>query len=175
LFGAGELLDLKPLISQHRLTVQHSDRVGRYIEAGRDIAAGELVMLLPPNLLQWDEEVEDYNRVIQLGRAADGSRLFSSSIRTTDLDNFLCHSCEPNTMVAIGADLTAGLVATKPIRAGDSVSFDYDSTEDDLRDEKGGFACHCGALKCRGEVLGREHAKVPVEALPIAVTLISTA
>lgn len=163
------------LISQHRLTVGASERVGRFIQAGRDIAQGELVMLLPPNLLQWEEEVDDYNRVLQLGRAADGGRLFSSSLRTTDLDNFLCHSCEPNTAVLIGSDLTAGLVALKPIAAGDSVSFDYDSTEDDLREGKGGFACHCGAPSCRGEVLGREHATCPVEALPVAVTLCSSA
>lgn len=163
------------LISEHKLSVQTSERVGRFIQAGRDIAQGELVMLLPPNLLQWDEEVEDYNRVLQLGKAADGSRLFSSSIRTTDLDNFLCHSCEPNTTVLIGKDLTAGLVALKPILSGESVCFDYDSTEDDLRDEKGGFSCHCGARNCRGEVLGREHAKVPVEALPVAATLLSSA
>lgn len=159
------------LISAHALAVRENERVGRYIEAGRAIAQGELVMLLPPNLLLWEEEVDDYNKCLQLAASATGARLFSSSLVETDLDNFICHSCEPNCAVSIGADLTAALVALKPIAAGDSVCFDYDSTEDDLRDAKGGFSCHCGAAKCRGEVLGRQHAVVGDDDLPVAVTI----
>jgi len=149
------------LISRHRLCVRNNDRVGRYIEAREDIPAGELVMLLPPNLLLWDEEVDDYNKVIQIASTEAGSRLFSSSLSENDLDNFLCHSCEPNCGVHVGDDLAVALVALKPIRAGDGVSFDYDSTEDDLREHKGGFACECGATRCRGMVLGRMHTPVP--------------
>ncbi|KAJ1626094.1 hypothetical protein T492DRAFT_1035027 [Pavlovales sp. CCMP2436] len=162
------------LISQHKLTAQQNERVGRFIEAGRAIEQGEIVMLLPPNLLLWEEEVDDYNRCLQLGASASGARLFSSSIRETDLDNFICHSCEPNCDVVIGTDMTAALVATRPIAKGDSVCFDYDSTEDDLRDEKGGFSCHCGAPRCRGEVLGRNHASSDKD-LPVQAALVTSA
>ena len=79
-----------------------------------------------------------------------------------DLDNFLCHSCAPNTNVVIGKDLAAGLVAKYPLTPGDAITFDYDQTEDDLRDlrakggvDRGGFECNCGAEMCRGEILGR--------------------
>jgi hypothetical protein len=43
-----------------------------------------------------------------------------------DLDNFLCHSCAPNTNVVIGKDLAAGLVAKYPLTPGDAITFDYD-------------------------------------------------
>ena len=32
---------------------------------GSDIRAGELVMLLPPNMLLWEEEVADFNTCLQ--------------------------------------------------------------------------------------------------------------
>ena len=37
---------------------------------------------------------------------------------------------------------------------GEGVTFDYDTTEEDLRGDRGGFECHCGAANCRGMVLG---------------------
>ena len=86
--------------------------------------------------------------------AQAGARLFSSSLTEFDLDNLICHSCDPNCDVVIGADLAAGLVARRPIPAGSSITFDYDTTEEDLRGDRGGFTCHCGAANCRGEVLG---------------------
>lgn len=158
------------LISHNRLRVLTNERVGRFIEAGQDIPAGELVMLLPPNLLLWDEEVTDYNKVVQIATTKGGGRLFSSSLHEHDLDNFICHSCEPNCAVHVGEDLGAALVAIKTIRAGESVCFDYDSTEDDLRDHKGGFECECGTARCRKKVLGRHHSPAP-ELLPAPAAL----
>merc|ERR1719238_569429 len=113
-------------------------------------------MLLPPNLLLWEEEVPDFQLCIQIATSSAGARLFSSSITEHDLDNFLCHSCAPNTNVVIGKDLAAGLVAKYPLTPGDAITFDYDQTEDDLRDlrEKGGVD-RGGAEMCRGEILGR--------------------
>jgi len=161
------------LIAQHRLAVREREHIGRYIEAGARIPRGEVVMLLPPNLLLWEEEVTDYNRVLQIASdTASGARLFSSSLSADDLDNFLCHSCDPNTAVHIGADLTAALVAVRDIEVGENVCFDYDTTEDDLTGDKGGFSCACGAARCRGQVLGRQHASEP-EALPLPATTLS--
>merc|ERR1719152_960458 len=71
------------------------------------------------------------------------------------MDNFLCHSCEPNCAFVIGTDLACGLLASRDIAVGESVTFDYDATEDDLRGDRGGFECHCGAPSCRKYVLGR--------------------
>ena len=71
------------------------------------------------------------------------------------MDNYLCHSCEPNCRFRIGSDLAAGLIAVRDIEANESINFDYDVTEDDLRGDRGGFECHCGAPSCRKHILGR--------------------
>jgi len=61
----------------------------------------------------------------------------------------------------VGSDLAAGLVARRPIAPGEGVTFDYDTTEADLRGERGGFECHCGAANCRGMVLGSLYSPAP--------------
>lgn len=59
-----------------------------------------------------------------------------------------------------------GLVASRPIGAGESISFDYEETEDDLCDysaeggvNRGGFECNCGAECCRTRVWGKLYRK----------------
>jgi hypothetical protein len=87
-------------------------------------------MLLPPNLLLWEEDVTDFNENLQVGTTTKGERLFSSSITPDDVD-------------------------TRNIAEGEPITFDYDETDDDLRGDRGGFLCKCGAKSCRGEILGR--------------------
>mmetsp|Transcript_47921 Transcript_47921/g.159727 ORF Transcript_47921/g.159727 Transcript_47921/m.159727 type:complete len:494 (-) Transcript_47921:263-1744(-) len=158
------------LISHHRLSVvcdeelRGSPRVdgvedeGRYVKLGVPLDEGALVLLLPPNLLLWEEEVGDFNTCIQISPSTPhGPRLFSSSLTPHDLDNFLCHSCDPNCDVVVGPDLCVGFVARRPLAAGESLTFDYDSTEDDLTGDRGGFECFCGAPLCRGLILGKLH------------------
>ena len=149
------------LIVQHGLKVCTNEKVGGYVRVGSSIAAGELVMLLPPNLLLWDSQVPDYNTCLQVGMTRGGERLFSSSITRADIDNYLCHSCEPNCEFIIGDDLACGLVALRDIEAGESINFDYDTTEDDLTGDRGGFECHCGAPACRKWILGKLHSPPP--------------
>ena len=84
------------LIAHHGIRVRQNDDVGRYLEVNAPVAAGELVMLLPPNMLLWEEEVADMNTCLQLCTTASGARLFSSSLTEFDLDNLICHSCDPN-------------------------------------------------------------------------------
>ena len=59
------------------------------------------------------------------------------------------------------ADLACGLIASRDIAAGESIHFDYDETEDDLRGDRGGFECHCGAPTCRKYILGRLYSPPP--------------
>ena len=103
--AAGEELDrlnrqAATLIATHGLHERADpDGVGRWLCVGASsptIAAGELVMLLPPNMLLWEEEVTDMNTCLQLCTTASGARLFSSSLTELDLDNLICHSCDPN-------------------------------------------------------------------------------
>ncbi len=55
---------------------------------------------------------------------------------------FLNHSCDPNARFSGRV-----LVATRPIRAWDEVTFDYDTTEFDMAEP---FTCACGARCCLG-------------------------
>lgn len=164
--AAGKALDTlnrqaAMLIVHHGLKICQNDLVGGFVRVGAAVSAGELVMLLPPNLLLWEEEVDDFNKCLQIGVSAAGERLFSSSITPMDIDNFLCHSCEPNCHFVIGSDLACGLIASRDIPAGESINFDYDDTEDDLRGDRGGFECHCGATLCRKEILGKLYSPPP--------------
>ena len=143
------------LIIQHGLKVCTNDQVGGFVQVGAKIPAGELVMLLPPNLLLWEAQVPDFNTCLQVAATGSGDRLFSSSLTRADIDNYLCHSCEPNCEFLIGGDLACGLIALRDIEAGESINFDYDTTEDDLTGDRGGFECHCGAPSCRRWILGK--------------------
>lgn len=62
---------------------------------------------------------------------------------------FLNHGCVPNVALRGRA-----FVALAPIRAGEEVTFDYDTTEWDMASP---FRCHCGNVRCRGEVRGFRH------------------
>lgn len=149
------------LIVHHRLKVCQNDEVGGFVRLGAPVRKGELVMLLPPNLLLWEGDVDDFNKCLQVGISASGERLFSSSITAHDIDNFLCHSCEPNCRFLVGSDFAAGLRACRDLEAGEAINFDYDETEDDLTFDRGGFECHCGVPSCRKYVLGRLYSPPP--------------
>lgn len=182
--ATGERLELlnrqaAALISHHRLALAMSEDLrgsprvdgvpdeGRTLKLGVPVAKGSLVMLLPPNLLQWEEDVMDFNRCLQISPSTvDGPRLFSASLTENDLDNFICHSCDPNCNIVVGEDLAVGLVANRPIATGESITFDYDTTEDDLRGTRGGFACVCGSSHCRKLVMGRLHSPNPTNLSP---------
>ena len=55
---------------------------------------------------------------------------------------FLNHACRPNSAVR-----GRRLYATAAIKAGDEVTFNYNTTEFDMAEP---FACRCGAPECRG-------------------------
>ena len=62
---------------------------------------------------------------------------------------FLNHSCEPNTRIT-----GLRVVLLRPVRAGDELTFNYNSTEFDMASP---FACHCGSRTCLGVIRGFVH------------------
>jgi tyrocidine synthetase-3 len=59
------------------------------------------------------------------------------------------HSCDPN----MACDMkTQTFTAIKPIKAGEYLTMDYETTEDELYRS---FECGCGASACRGLIKGR--------------------
>lgn len=62
-----------------------------------------------------------------------------------DGSQYMNHSCDPNTGWL--DDIT--LISIRDIQPGEEVTYDYGSTEIDLR-HRGVWACHCGTTTCRG-------------------------
>lgn len=62
---------------------------------------------------------------------------------------WLDHSCQPNTRL-VGRKM----VATRAIAPGDTVTFDYETTEWDMASP---FDCRCGAAGCRRHIRGYRH------------------
>jgi hypothetical protein len=74
--------------------------------------------------------------------------------RFMDLDEpAVCfnHACDPNASLRGKADL----VALRPIRAGDAITFDYSLTIPASNPWVMAFACACGSPACRGQLGNR--------------------
>jgi len=65
--------------------------------------------------------------------------------------DFLNHSCESNTRIDF--DLM-GCIAIKDIKKGDEITFNYLSTEYDLKSKNEHFPCFCGSKNCVGMIKG---------------------
>ena len=70
----------------------------------------------------------------------------------------LNHACAPNCEAVEEEDadgrVVVRIVALKRVRAGQELFIDYSLTADDSA-LPGDYACHCGARKCRGTMLGK--------------------
>ena len=62
---------------------------------------------------------------------------------------YMNHACDPTTRVVDGE-----VIALRAIAPGDAITFDYNTTEEDLAEP---FRCHCGASACVGVVRGARH------------------
>lgn len=70
---------------------------------------------------------------------------------------YVNHSCEPNARLVVSENTPeVAFVATRDIREGEHLSFDYSTSEWDM-DEK--FDCRCGSAHCRGHIGGAKYLK----------------
>ncbi len=67
---------------------------------------------------------------------------------TEEADDFMNHSCEPNVTIDFEA---LEVIALRPIGVGELVTFDYNTSEWDMREP---FACACRSERCIGEIRG---------------------
>ena len=65
------------------------------------------------------------------------------------------HSCKPNCEAIEDDDGRVFIVARKPIEPGVELAYDYRLFMDGRvsKDDREGYACRCGAKKCRGSML----------------------
>lgn len=68
---------------------------------------------------------------------------------------YVNHSCAPNARLVVSENTPeVAFVATRDIREGEHLSFDYSTSEWDM-DEK--FDCRCGSPQCRGHIGGAKY------------------
>lgn len=76
---------------------------------------------------------------------------------TLGFDNNLNHSCDPNCYINFEQKPNEPvLVALRDIKKGEELSFDYNTTDDNLVDPNSmhAFSCRCQAPNCLGEIKG---------------------
>jgi len=97
----------------------------------------------------------------------DSNTLIDGAVGGSDA-RFINHSCAPN-CEAVVEDGHVYIQAIKGIEPGEELTFDYQlSAGSALSDkEQEHFACHCGAVACRGTMLAPEKGK---HAAPLAAT-----
>jgi cyanophycin synthetase len=125
-------------------------RIGRGVAATRDIAAGETVVRT------WGQQAPQRSRhTIQVERqmhiVPDGVALLMN------------HACDPNCGVVIRSGVKEiEIRALRPIAAGEEITIDYDTFEEEVAHLGG--PCRCGTAKCRGRVAGYRHLPADVKA-----------
>ena len=68
--------------------------------------------------------------------------------------DFLNHSCIPNIKIDFKK---MAAISIKNIKKGEEITFDYCTTEYDLKNKNESFPCNCGFASCRGTVKGFKH------------------
>ncbi len=80
---------------------------------------------------------------------------------TEGFDNNLNHSCNPNCYIKFDEQNPNQpvLVALRDIEKGEELSFDYNTTDYNLKDPRctDNFHCHCNAPNCLGEIKGYKY------------------
>jgi len=63
------------------------------------------------------------------------------------------HSCNPNCKIQFGPQIIMRTI--KPIKAGEEITWDYETTEYDMQDCS--FTCNCKTPECRGIIIGAKY------------------
>jgi tyrocidine synthetase III len=115
--------------------------ISRQVRADRDIAAGEIVFVLPG---VYTQDRDFYTIEVRPGL---------HQAFTDDIDDYINHSCDPSLeLVVEGDDAVPEAVyfrAKRDIKKGEEVNWDYLTAESDI---SAPFACGCGAANCRGRI-----------------------
>ena len=177
------------LIAKWGIEVATSEALGGYLRSTTGIPAGQLALLLPPNLIQSFAEVTNYNAVIQVRfHEQQSERLYSASLTPEDLDNFLSHSCDPHCVLTVDPELTVRVTCSRAIPPLEPISIDYERAlppprvralahlsprraelEEDMVSQGVEFDCNCGTALCRGAIVGtRRRAMQAAEAAAAA-------
>lgn len=122
-----------------KVILESSGAHGKGVFACAPIAQGECIMTFSgAEFSRAQVDFDDYHLQI-------GEDVYLGPSR--GLDDYVNHSCQPNSGFYRGLDL----VALRDIAPGEEVTWDYSTAIDEQ--DFAGFPCCCGAPLCRGQVL----------------------
>ena len=137
------------------IEVRTSTIHGRGVFARRPIAegtriieyAGEVISEREGDARYDDHSMERHHTFLM---ALVGGRCIDAAVGGNDA-RLINHSCDPN-CEAVEAGGRVWIEATRPIAAGEELSYDYAYARDDGDDESF-YRCRCGVPTCRGTIL----------------------
>jgi hypothetical protein len=133
-----------------KASIRESPIEGRGLFASAGIGRGEVVCVKGGYIFNRTtlDEVQTQLGAAEIQIADD---LFIGPLRTDERDGgmiFSNHSCEPN----IGVQGQIIFVALRDIRAGEELTHDWATTDDDAYE----MACRCGSRRCRRTITGQD-------------------
>lgn len=133
-----------------KATVKESPIQGRGLFALEPIPKGEIVCIKGGYILN-RQTLREVTRTLGPAEIQIGEDLFIGPLNEDEREGgmiFSNHSCDPN----IGVQGQIVFVAIRDIQAGEELTHDWATTDDDTYE----MECHCGAPSCRKVVTGQD-------------------
>lgn len=145
----------KFFVNKWKLSIQRDNKMGHFMVTNTHIPIDSIVLVcLPVNIKHVSQmEPSDFNRAIQIDKD-----YFSCSDNPKEFNNFISHSCDPCCKIEIDNQRIIYLISIRDINPGDTIDFDYNTTEDDMVKQGVDFTCHCRAPTCKKWIRGRSYA-----------------
>lgn len=106
------------------------------------IGKGQVIIEFHGKIYNYKELPSPYNNVID-HYVQVGKELYMGP--SGDLDDYINHSCDPNSGLRISANKVS-LISIRKIYAGEEITWDYSTTMDE---DNWVMNCNCGAINCR--------------------------
>jgi SET domain-containing protein len=138
-----------------RIEVRRSRIHGRGVYARLAIRKGARIIEYTGKRVSWESmpETPEDPRTFLFG-LYNGKDVINAEIGGNEA-RWINHSCEPNCEAIEDENDRVFIHALRGIRSGEELSYDYALVIDGLRtkESEDEAACHCGAAKCRGNML----------------------
>ena len=139
--------------------VRNSEIHGRGVFAARNLRKGACIIEYKGQRVSWPEALErpdsdPDNPYHTFFFSLDDGRVIDASVRG-NAARWINHSCAPNCETEEDDDGRVFIYAKRAIAAGEELTYDYKLTVDPpiTRADIRGYACRCGAKRCRGTML----------------------
>lgn|SRR3989344_1183144 len=123
--------------------VEHAKGKGKAIFSNTDINKGQFVMKITGKIVH-RRNVSKRDYAVQL----DDDLFLEAEGK---IDDYLNHSCDPTCRIDVEK---MELIATRDIKKGEEITFNYNTTEYDMIRNGDAFECKCMSKNCAGKVRG---------------------